>query len=136
MSASVPPSAADRDAIPPLVQRLVAASGIAFAILVIIAIALSGDATPEPDAPLADWTTYARDNEDNLRIGSMIIGLAAYNFLLFLGYLRSVIGEAEREARGFTRGSFVVLAGGTAGITGLVLGLGLTGLAMDPDTPP
>ena len=130
------PSHRPADPVSPLVQRLVAASGIVFGVLMLIGIALAGDSTPELDAPLDEWTQYARDNEDNLRIASLLLGLAAYNFLLFLGYLRSVMGEAERAARGFTRGGYIVLAAGTAGIVGVVLGLGVGGLAMDPDTPP
>ena len=130
------PASTHADPVPTLVQRLVAASGIAFAILIILAIVLTGDTVPEDGDPVADWTTSARDNEDNLRIGALLVGLAAYNFLLFLGYLRSAIGEAERAARGFTRGGYIILAAGTAGIAGLTIAIGLTASAMDPETPP
>src|SRR5918992_576345 len=92
MSAPVIPA----DPVPPTVQRLVASSGIVFAVLLVVAIAITGESVPEDGDPLTDWTTYARENEDNLRIAALVIGLAAYNFLLFLGYLRSVLGEAER----------------------------------------
>lgn len=134
MSANVPRTA---DPVSPLVQRLVAASGIIFAVLLILSISMTGEGTPENDAPLAEWTEYARDNEDNLRIAALLAGLAAYSFLLFLGYLRSVIGDAERAARGFTRGGYVVLAAGTAGIVGLTVGIGANATATShPDTPP
>ena len=124
------------DPVPTLVQRLVAASGIAFGVLLIVSIFVAGDETPDDGAALAEWTAYARDNEDNLRIAALIFGLAAYNFLLFLGYLRSAMGGAERAARGFTRGGYIILAAGTAGITGITIALGLSGAAMQPETPP
>src|SRR5918999_338120 len=48
-----------------------------------------------------------------------------------------VLGEAERGARGFTRGGYIVLAAGTAGIAGLTVAIGLSAAATaTPDTPP
>ena len=132
-----PPSPAHADPVSPLVQRLVAASGIAFALLLILAIIVTGESVPEDGDPLSEWTTYARENEDNLRIGALIVGLAAYNFLLFLGFLRTAIGEAERAARGFTRAASIVLAAGTAGIAGVTIAIGLSAASTaNPDTPP
>jgi hypothetical protein len=132
---SAPPSRPDP--VSPLVQRLVAASGIAFAVLLIVTLVISDAKTPEDGDPLADWTAYARDNEDDFRIAALVFALATYNFLLFLGYLRSAIGNAERAVRGFTRGGYIVLAAGTAGIVGLALAL-FVGAAVvaEPDTPP
>ncbi len=125
------------DPVVPLVQRLVAGSGIAFALLMIATISMTGEGTPKDGAPLAEWTQYARDHEDNARIAALVFGLAMYSFLLFLGYLRSVLGEAERAGRGFVRGGFIVLAAGTAGITGLAIGIGSNAAALShPDTPP
>jgi hypothetical protein len=133
MSAPVVPA----DPVPSNVQRLVAASGLVFAVLLIVTVVLTGDSTPEDTDPLSEWTEYARDNEDGLRIGALVFGLAAYNFLLFLGYLRSVLGEAERAARGFTRGGYIVLAAGTAGIVGLTAAIGVSAAASSqPETPP
>ena len=125
------------DPVSSLVQRLVASSGIIFAVLLVLSILIAGDTVPDDTDPLADWTTYARENEDNLRIAALVVGIAAYNFFLFLGYLRSVLGEAERAARGFVRGSYIVLAAGTAGIAGIVIALGLSAATTaNPDTPP
>ena len=122
------------DPVAPLVQRLVAASGIAFAALFIVAVIISGDETPDDGAALAEWAQFARDNEDNARIGALVFALATYNFLLFLGYLRAAIGNAERAARGFTRGAYIVLAAGTAGISGLMIAFGLSAIAItDPE---
>ena len=131
------PAVSRPDPVAPLVQRLVAASGIIFAVLVIVSILLTGDSTPDDGAPVAEWTAYARENEDNLRIGALVFGLAAYNFFLFLGYLRDAIGRAEHAARGFTRAGFIVLAAGTAGISGITIAIGMTAAGMsNPDTPP
>jgi hypothetical protein len=123
------------DPVAPLVQRLVAASGIAFAVLFLVAFFISGGETPEDGAPLAEWTEFARDNEANARIGALVMGLAAYSFFLFLGYLRAAIGAAEQSARGFTRGGYIVLAAGTAGIAGLTIAIALAAIAItEPDT--
>ena len=133
MSASVAPP----DPVPSTVQRLVAASGIAFALLFVLTVVVAGDETPDDGAALAEWTRFARDNEDNLRIGALIFALATYNFLLFLGYLRSVMGEAEVRVRGFARGSHIILAAGAVGIAGMCLGIFLGAVtATDPETPP
>ncbi len=137
MSASAAPEPTRRDPVSPLVQRLVAASGIAFAILLVISIALAGDETPKDGADLAEWTQFARDNEDNLRIAALVFALATYTFLLFLGVLRSAIGEAEVRVRGFARGGYIVLAAGAVGITGLALGIFLGAATItDAETPP
>ena len=133
-SATTPPSA---DPVSPTVQRLVAASGIFFAVLLIISFLLSGDETPDDGAALTEWTQFAKDNEDGARIGALVFALAAYNFLLFLGVLRTALGRAEDAARGFTRGGYIVLAAGTAGIVGMTGALGLSAASLsNPDTPP
>jgi hypothetical protein len=125
------------DPVVPLVQRLVAASGIFFAILVIVTIALTSAETPDEADPVVEWTAYARDNEDNLRIGALVFALAAYSFLLFLGVLRDAVGRAEQAARGFTRAAHIVLAAGIAGIVGLTIAIGLSASGLsNPDTPP
>ena len=125
------------DPVPPLVLRSVAASGIFFAVLLVIAFALGLKEPPAADDPVADWTQFARDNEDDVRIGALAFGLATYPFVLWLGYLRSVMGEAEVRTRGFSRGAYMVLIGGVLGIVGLSLFVFLSALAIQqPDTPP
>lgn len=132
MSASTSP--AGSDPVAPLVQRLVAASGITFAVLFAISLLIGPGDTPDEGASLQEWAQFARDNESNARMGLLVLALAAYSFFLFLGYLRAQIGAAERAARGFTRGGFIVLAAGTAGISGLLLGLALGAVAItDPE---
>ena len=126
------------DPVAPLVQRLVAASGIVFAVLFAVAFLISGGDTPDDSAPIGEWTEFAQDNESGSRIGALVFALAAYNFLLFLGYLRAAVGNAEQGVRGFTRAGYIVLAAGTAGIAGLTLAIALNAIAIsDPErTPP
>ena len=124
------------DPVPVGLQRLVAASGIGFAVLFLITILVSQDQTPDESAGAAAWQAFAADNEDNLRIGALTMLVAVYLFIVFLGFLRSVVGEAERAARGFTRGSYWVLAGGTVGITGMGIGVAIGAAAAgNPDAP-
>ncbi len=124
------------DPVSPFVQRLVASSGIFFAVLFVVAVTLSSDKTPSDGAPLSDWSEFAKDNEGNMRIAALVLALATYNFLLFLGYLRSVLGEAEVRVRGFTRGSHIVLAAGAVGIAGMALALFVAAFTIsDPETP-
>ncbi|HEX8122912.1 MAG TPA: hypothetical protein VF549_16795 [Solirubrobacteraceae bacterium] len=120
------PDRTTADPVSPLVQRLVAASGIFFAVFFLVTFLSLGDEPPNlQDDPVGDWTGWAKDNDTNLRIAMIAIALATYNFLLFIGYLRSVLGEAERAARGFVRGGYIILAAGTAGMVALGIAIGM-----------
>ncbi|HEX2085669.1 MAG TPA: hypothetical protein VHF89_08310 [Solirubrobacteraceae bacterium] len=130
-------SAPRPDPVTPFVQRLVAASGILFSVLLVVALALTVREPPAGDEPVAEWTQFARDAEDEMRLGALALGLATYVFVLFLGYLRTAIAEAEERARGFSRGASMVLIGGTLGIVGLSLFVYLAALSVqEPETPP
>jgi len=125
------------DPVPRPLQQLVAVSGILFVIGVIATIALGGDQVPERDAALTEWTSYAQDNEESLRLSGIAMAFAVYWFFWFLGMLRSEIGRAETAARGFTRGGYVTLAGGIVAITGMALGVFLSAAAVSfQDSPP
>ena len=130
-------TASRRDPVPAGIQKLTAASGIVFALLLIVTVSLSGDSTPDRDAALGEWTAYAKDNESNLRLAAMLFGFATYAFLIFIGVLRGALGQAEEAARGFTRASHMVFAGGLAGISGMAIGVFINAAAMSySDTPP
>lgn len=127
------------DPFSPGLQKVAAAFGIAFAVLLVVTILLGGADTPDFDAPLTEWSEYADDNADTLRYGALVFSLAVYCFLWFIGYLRGELGRAEMEARGFTRVSHVVYAAGIAGITSLALGVFLNAASTahtdtNPDT--
>lgn len=97
----------------------------------------SGDSSPSFDDPVGDWSTWAEDNQDNVRLGSLAFAFATYAFILFLAVLHSTIGHAEQAARGFTRGSYAILIGGTIGIFGMLLALATAAAAAaHPDAPP
>lgn len=136
MSASVPDTR-PADPVSPTVQRLVALSGIFFTVLIVLSILFLGDEPPDYDEPVAKWTAWAKDNDDGLRVFLVVFSLATYNFVLFLGYLRSVMGGAEGAVRGFVRGGYVILAGGAVGIAGIGTGLSLIAASAQlTDSPP
>ena len=134
---SISPRPDHADPVPSAVQKLVALSGIGFAVLMVVSIILAGDSSPSFDDPVGDWSTWAEDNKDNVRLGSLAFAFATYEFILFLAVLRSTLGHAEHAARGFTRGSYAILVGGTIGVTGMLLALATAAVAAaHPDAPP
>jgi hypothetical protein len=58
-------------------------SGVAFAVLFILAWFLSGGNAPDYAAADQDWTTWAHDNQWKSRIGGFLISLAGFVFLHF-----------------------------------------------------
>src|SRR5918995_1260095 len=89
------PSDRPTDALPTSWQRLLALSGVAFAVLFILAWFLSGGNAPDYTAPDQDWTTWADDNQWKSRIGGFLILLAGFVFLHFAATIRSMLGSAE-----------------------------------------
>jgi hypothetical protein len=133
MTAETTPAPPSRDPDDPVsagLRRMGAASGAAFAILLLLTILLSGGDTPDWDAPAEQWAGYARDNEADARLAGITMGLGAYAFIFFLGFLRSELGRRETLARGFTRLSFIAFAGGIVGIAGLAAGIFLNAAAL------
>lgn len=110
-------------------QRLVALSGVAFAVLLVVGFLLSGGDTPDYTAPNHEWIKWAADNESNNRASALLILIAGYEFLLFAGSIRSGLGLAERAARGFTRLAHMAFAGAIVGITGLITAVVMIGAA-------
>lgn len=136
-SSTTAPATPDRDPISPTLQKVTALAGIGYVVLLLAAFLFSGDEMPDRDAPLADWSAFAADNEENMRIGTIFVALAAYEFILFLGLLRSHLGRAEVAARGFTTGAYFVLIGGVIGIAGLTMGVAGDAAAVGyPDANP
>jgi hypothetical protein len=132
--APVNPSA---DPYPAGAQKVAAASGIAFAVTLIVTIVLTGATTPEQSAPATEWSKYAADNEGGARIGALVMIFGVYQLLWFGGYLRSVLGRAEEAARGFARMANVVLAGAIVGAVGLGFGvlMNATSLTYEESNP-
>ena len=104
-------------------QRLLALSGVAFAVLLVAGWFLSGGNTPDYAAPDQDWTKWADDNQWRSRVGGFLILLAGFVFLHFAGTLRSVLGNAEVTIRGSVQLARVVFAGALTGITGITIAI-------------
>ena len=122
MSAQTP-SDRPTDALPASWQRLLALSGVAFAVLFILAWFLSGGNAPDYTASDQDWTKWADDNQWKSRIGGFLILLAGFAFLHFAGTIRSVLGNAEATARGSVQLARVAFAGALTGIAGITMAI-------------
>jgi hypothetical protein len=112
-----------RDALPTSWERLLALSGVAFAVLFVVAWFISGGNTPDYSAPDQDWTTWADDNQWKSRIGGFLILLAGFAFLHFAGTIRNVLGSAEATVGGSAQLARVAFAGALTGITGITLAI-------------
>ena len=112
-----------RDALPTSWQRLLALSGVAFAVLFVLAWFLSGGNTPDYAAADQDWIKWADDNQWKSRIGGFLILLAGFVFLHFAATIRSVIGSAEATQGGSVQLARVSFAGAIAGITGITMAI-------------
>ena len=112
-----------RDALPTSWQRLLALSGVAFAVLFVLAWFLSGGNTPDYTAADQDWTTWADDNQWKSRIGGFSILLAGFVFLHFAATIRSVLGSAEATVGGSVQLARVAFAGALTGIAGITMAI-------------
>jgi hypothetical protein len=107
------------DALPAAWQRLLALSGVVFAVLFLIGWFASGGDTPDYAAADQDWTEWADDNQWRSRIGAFAMLLAGFVFLHFAGTIRSVLGTAETTVRGLAQLARVAFAGALVGIAGM-----------------
>src|SRR5215211_8606706 len=100
-------------------QRLLALSGVAFAVLFLVGWFASGGDAPDYGASDQDWTNWADDNQWKSRIGAFAMLLAGFVFLNFAGMIRSVLGRAESPVGGSAQLARVAFAGALTGITGM-----------------
>ena len=105
----------------PRPERLLALSGVAFAVLLVVGFLISGGDTPDYTAPDHEWTNWADDNELKGRIGAFLTLLAGLAFLHFAGTIRSVLGSAEVAIQGSVQLARVAFAGAVVGITGITM---------------
>jgi hypothetical protein len=108
-------------ALPTSRQRLLALSGIAFAVLLCLAWFSNGAETPHYTAPDHDWTTWANNTEMKGRFAAFFALLAGLVFLPFAATIRDMLATAEREGYGAVRLSQVAYAGGLIGVTSFVI---------------
>ena len=111
------------DDLPTTWQRLLALSGVVFAVLFVLGWFLSGGNTPDYAAADQDWTTWAEDNQWKSRVGAFLMLLAGFVFLPFAGTTRSVLGSAEATVRGSLQLARVAFAGALVGITGITIAI-------------
>ena len=84
-------------------QRLLALSGVAFAVLFLIGWFASGGDAPDYGAADQAWTSWADDNQWKSRIGAFAMLLAGFVFLHFAGTIRTALGSAETTRSWFCR---------------------------------
>ena len=103
------------DTLPASWQRLLALSGVAFAVLFVVGWFASGGDAPDYAAADQEWTEWADDNQWRSRIGAFAMLLAGFVFLHFVGTIRSVLGTAETTVRGSPQLARVAFAGALTG---------------------
>ena len=100
-------------------QRLLALSGVVFAVLFVIGWFASGGDAPDYGAADQAWTNWADDNQWKSRIGAFAMLLAGFVFLHFAGMIRSVLGTAESPDGGSAQLASAAFAGALTGIIGM-----------------
>ena len=111
------------DALPATWQRLLALSGVVFAILFLIGWFASGGDAPDYGAADQAWTEWADDNQWRSRIGAFSMLLAGFVFLHFVGTIRAVLGSAEITVRGSAQLARTAFAGALTGIAGMSIAI-------------
>lgn len=109
------------DALPASRRRLLALSGVAFAVLLCLAWFSNGAETPHYTAPNHDWTTWAKNTEMKGRFAAFFALLAGLVFLPFAATIRDMLATAEPQDHGAVRLSQVAYAGGLIGVTSFVI---------------
>jgi hypothetical protein len=104
-------------------QRLLALSGVAFAVLFFVGWFASGGDAPDYGASDQDWTSWASDNQWKSRIGAFVMLLAGFVFLHFAATIRPALGDAEARAGGSVQLARVAFAGAITGIAGMVMAI-------------
>jgi hypothetical protein len=111
------------NAMPSSWQRLLALSGVVFAVLFVVGWFASGADSPDYGATDEDWTTWSDDTQWRSRIGGVAMLLAGFVFLHFAGNIRSVVGAAERAAFGSGVLARVAFAGALTGMAGMAMAI-------------
>jgi hypothetical protein len=70
-------------------EWLVALTGVAFVVLVIVAVIVMGE-PPSADDPVQDIVDHYVDNKDSVQIGGFLSALAGVLLIFFANYLRNV----------------------------------------------
>ena len=111
---------------PTTTPRLLALSGIVFAVLFLIGWFASGALTPDYGAADEDWTNWADDNQWRSRISAFSMLLAGFVFLHFAATIRSALGAPESADRASPYLARVAFAGGVTGMAGMTMAIVMT----------
>src|SRR4029078_7144949 len=106
------------DVVPGSWQRLLALSGVAFAVLFVIGWFASGGDAPGHGAADQAWVHWGKHNEWRRRIGAFVMLLAGFVFLHFAATIRTALGSVETNARGVAELARVAFAGAITGMAG------------------
>ena len=111
---------------PTTTPRLLALSGVVFAVLFLIGWFASGALTPDYGAADEDWTKWADDNRWRSRISAFSMLLAGFVFLHFAATIRSALGTPESADRASPYLARVAFAGGVTGMAGMTMAMVMT----------
>lgn len=115
--------------VPSAWQRLLALSGVAFALLLLFGWFLSGGDTPDYTATDQAWTQWADTNRSRSGIAGLLILLAGFAMLHFAGTIRSVLGTAEATVPGSVQLADGAFAGAIIGAASIAMAIVTVGAA-------
>lgn len=102
-----------------------AATGIVFVVLTLIGFAVIIPTPPDLNAPAQDWASYFLNHHSAVRAGVVVVAVAFFFYIWFLGTLTSVL----RIASGTPRLPSITLIGGVIGGSCLMVGLAAEAVA-------
>ena len=102
-----------------------AATGILFVVLSLIGFAIVIPTPPDLNAPSQEWSSYFLAHHGAVRAGIVLLAVAIFAFIWFLGTLTSVL----RIATGTPRLPSIAFAGGILGAGALMFGLAAEAVA-------
>ncbi|WP_458780555.1 hypothetical protein [Arthrobacter sp. D3-16] len=117
------PKARSTDALPRRWRQLLALSGFAFAVLLLLGWFLSGGNTPDYTATDEDWRTWAGEVGPRSGIGASLMLFGGVAFLLFVATIRRTLGSAEPAVRGSGTLGSAAFGGALVGIAGIGMAL-------------
>jgi len=117
------PKARSTNDLPRRWQQLLALSGFAFAVLLLLGWFLSGGNTPDYTATDEDWRTWAGEVGPRSGIGASLILFGGVAFLHFAATIRSTLGSAEPTVRGSGTLGYAAFGGALVGIAGIGMAL-------------
>jgi hypothetical protein len=95
-----------------------AATGIIFVVLAVIGFGVANPSPPDLNAPAQDWATFFLNHHNAVRAGLVVLAVALFFYIWFLGTLTSVL----RIATGTPRLPSIALIGGILGAACLLIG--------------